>query len=181
MTRLTRDDMFAIMRRKDPAYNGRFYVGVHSTGIYCLPTCRARTPKPENVVFYATREEAIAAGLRGCKRCRAERFPDLLPDWLHRTLRHMREQRHRRLSENDLIRLTGVDISTVRRYFHTHLGTTPLAFHRIIRLQYARHLIESGQDYLTAAYECGYESASGFRSAFQRQFGAPPGSFYAKP
>lgn len=181
MTRLTREEMFRIMRRKDPAYNGRFYVGVHSTGIYCLPTCRARTPKPQNVVFYATREEAIAAGLRGCKRCRAERFPDLLPDWLHRTLKLMREQRHRKLTENELIRLTGVDISTVRRYFHTHLGATPLAFHRTIRLQYARQLLESGHDYLAAAFECGYESASGFRSAFQRQFGATPGSFYAKP
>jgi AraC family transcriptional regulator of adaptative response/methylated-DNA-[protein]-cysteine methyltransferase len=179
MTELTREEMFRIMRRRDADFNGRFYVGVHSTGIYCLPSCKARSPKPENVVFYRTREEAIAAGLRGCKRCRAERFPDLLPDWLHAVIGLMRQTRTRRLTERELIRLTGVDISTVRRYFRRHLGVTPLAFHRAIRLRHARGLIESGSDYLTAAFECGYESASGFRTAFQRMFGAPPGRFYA--
>jgi AraC-like DNA-binding protein len=57
---------------------------------------------------------------------------------------------------------------------------TPLAFHRKLRLAYARRLLESGYDYLGAAYECGYQSASGFREAFVRQFGRPPGSYYAR-
>jgi AraC family transcriptional regulator of adaptative response/methylated-DNA-[protein]-cysteine methyltransferase len=151
---------------------------VHSTGIYCLPSCRARAPKPENVVFYLTREEAIAAGLRGCKRCRSERYPDVLPEWLYALLAHMRQHRAERLTEQKLIRLTGADISTVRRYFHSHLGATPLAFHRKIRLQYARQLILEGHDYLTAAFECGYESASGFRDAFKQLYGITPGSLY---
>jgi AraC family transcriptional regulator of adaptative response/methylated-DNA-[protein]-cysteine methyltransferase len=171
--------MVEAMRHNDSDFDGRFYVGVHSTGIYCLPSCKAKLPKLENVRFYATREEAIAAGLRGCKRCHSERYPNVLPLWLFEILTYMRQHRGERLTENKLIRMTGADISTVRRYFKSQMGITPLAFHRKIRLQYAHQLITSGSDYLTAAYECGYESASGFREAFMRMYGAPPGRFYA--
>jgi AraC family transcriptional regulator of adaptative response/methylated-DNA-[protein]-cysteine methyltransferase len=180
MMKLSYNQMVRAMTDNDSSYDGKFYVGVHSTGIYCLPSCKARLPLLKNVVFYATREEAIAAGLRGCKRCKSETFPDVLPAWLHEVLKYMREHRTERLNEDKLIRMAGVDISTVRRYFKNHLGMTPLAFHRRIRLNHARALIESGQDYLSAAYECGYESSSGFREAFTRQFGCPPGRLYAK-
>jgi AraC family transcriptional regulator of adaptative response/methylated-DNA-[protein]-cysteine methyltransferase len=172
--------MVRAMRENDSSYDGLFYVGVHSTGIYCLPSCKAKLPQLKNVVFYASREDAIAAGLRGCKRCRAEKFPDVLPDWLHDVLSYMGEHLGERLNEDRLIGMTGVDISTVRRYFKNHLDTTPLAFHRRQRLLYARRLIESGQDYINAAFECGYESVSGFREAFYKAFGEPPGRFYVK-
>ncbi|MBD3256934.1 helix-turn-helix domain-containing protein [candidate division GN15 bacterium] len=174
LPKISREEMIAAMRGNDAAYDGRFYVGVHSTGIYCLPSCRAKLPKIENVVFYASREEAIAAGLRGCKRCRSERFPDVLPEWLHQVLAYMQQHKSERLTEEKLIRLSGVDISTVRHYFREHVGMTPLAFHRRIRLQHARALLCEGWDYLSAAYECGYQSASGFRDAYTREFGTPP-------
>ena len=179
MRNLNYRTMATAMQKSDSRYDGTFYVGVHSTGIYCLPSCKARLPKLENVRFYATREAAIAVGLRGCKRCRSERFPDVLPEWLHDVLGYMRANRAERLNEDMLIRLTGVDISTVRRYFKDHLNITPLAFHRKLRLDHARQLIESGTDTTQAGFECGWESTSGFRSAFVRQFGKPPGSFYA--
>jgi AraC family transcriptional regulator of adaptative response/methylated-DNA-[protein]-cysteine methyltransferase len=180
MMKLSYEEMIKAMIKNDSTYDGKFYVGVHSTGIYCLPSCKAKKPQLKNVIFYSTREEAIAAGLRGCQRCKSERFPDVLPSWLHTVLVSMRENRTERLNEGKLIRMAGVDISTIRRYFKTHLGMTPLAFHRRLRLNHARRLIEAGYDYLSAAYECGYESASGFREAFIRQFGKPPGRFYAK-
>jgi O-6-methylguanine DNA methyltransferase len=67
---LTRNDMIAAMRTPDGSMDGTFFIGVKTTGIYCLPSCRpARSPKPENVEFYATPEEARAAGLRACKLC----------------------------------------------------------------------------------------------------------------
>ncbi len=166
--------------KRDTTYDGKFYVGVHSTGIYCLPSCKAKKPMLKNVIFYLSREEAIAAGLRGCKRCRSEKYPDVLPAWLHVVLRFMRENQTERLDESKLMQMAGVDITTIRRYFKSHLSMTPLAFHRKLRLNYARKLIESGYDYLAAAYECGYESASGFREAFVQQFGKPPGRFYAR-
>ena len=172
--------MVAAMQANDASYDGKFYVGVLSTKIYCLPSCRARLPLLKNVRFFPTREEAIGAGLRGCKRCKAAQFPDVLPGWLGVVLRYMREHRNERLDQRRLMSMTQVDISTVRRYFKTQLQITPLAFHRRLRLGYARELIESGTDYLGAAYECGYESPSGFRDAFVRMYGCTPGRMRAR-
>jgi AraC family transcriptional regulator of adaptative response/methylated-DNA-[protein]-cysteine methyltransferase len=175
MQNLTYDQMVKAMTESDASYDGRFYVGVHSTGIYCLPSCPAKMPLLKNVVFYASREEAIAAGLRGCKRCHSDRYPDILPLWLPNLIAFMKERRQNRLTEHDLMQFAGVEISTIRRHFQHNLGLTPLAFHRKIRLEYARLMIAGGADYLTAAYDCGWESPSAFRDAFKRQFGCPPG------
>jgi AraC family transcriptional regulator of adaptative response/methylated-DNA-[protein]-cysteine methyltransferase len=180
MLKLNYNEMVKAFQTNDRRYDGRFYVGVKSTGIYCLPSCKARLPKLENIAFYASREEAIAAGLRGCRRCKSERYPDTLPRWLHAILKYMHENLNVRLTEKKLAKMAAVDISTVRRYFKDQLQITPLAFHRRLRLNHARELIESGKDYLKAAYECGYESASGFREAFKKTFGCPPGRLYAK-
>lgn len=168
--------MVTAMRECDSSYNGRFYVGVHSTGIYCLPSCRAKLPLLKNIVFYNTREEAIAAGLRGCKRCKSETYPNVLPEWFKPMVRRLSDNPHERLSESLLSKWAGVDSSTIRRYFKEHMNTTPLSFHRTIRLNHARRLIESGQNYLSAGFDCGFESSSGFREAFVKQFGFPPGS-----
>lgn len=169
------DKMVRAMQTNDATYNGLFYVGVHSTGIYCLPSCKARLPLLKNVAFYETREEAIAAGLRGCRRCYSDRYPDVLPSWVKLVIHYMNNHRTDRITESTLAEIARVDITTVRRHFKQQVGLTPLAFHRKQRLQYARRLLEDGMDYLTAAYECGYESASGFRDAFKREFGLAPG------
>ena len=65
---LTRDEMYDRVVANDAAFNGRFFLGVLTTGIYCLPSCRARKPKPDNVRFFDNPEEAREAGLRPCKR-----------------------------------------------------------------------------------------------------------------
>ena len=173
-------DMVDAMRNNDASFNGRFIVGVHSTGIYCLPSCRARLPLLKNVTFYPHRRAARQAGLRACKRCQPDLYPDTQPEWLKALVAYMSKHPDTRLSEQALADRAGVDISTIRRSFRQQYGTTPLALHRRLRLEHARDLIQSGMDYLTAAYECGYESASGFRDAFARQFGQPPGSLHGK-
>ncbi|MCK5126593.1 MAG: methylphosphotriester-DNA--protein-cysteine methyltransferase family protein [candidate division Zixibacteria bacterium] len=175
MSRYSYKQMVTAMTANDESFDGQFYVGVHSTGIYCLPSCKAKLPLLKNVVFYSSREEAIGAGLRGCKRCKSEKFPDVLPDWLPEVLRFMKNNRNTRLTETQLRQITGVDISTIRRYFKKHLGATPLAFHRIIRLNFARQMLDSGSSYLSAAYESGWESSSGFREAYKKHFGITPG------
>ena len=167
--------MLNAMIKRDQTFDGKFYVGVLSTGIYCLPSCKAKNPKPENVRFYPTREEAVAAGLRGCKRCWSDRYPDVLPDWVKRLINYLRENRTARINENDLVDVAGVNISTIRRHFKAHLGMTPLAFNRYQRLLYAREMLADGENYLSDAFACGYESSSGFRAAFAKQFGRPPG------
>ncbi len=168
--------MLKAMINRNGSYDGKFYVGVLSTGIYCLPSCKAKKPKPENVRFYNTREEAVAAGLRGCKRCWSEKYPDILPDWVKRLINYLSENRAARIYERDLADIAGVNSSTIRRHFKAHLGMTPLAFNRYQRLEYAKAMLTAGESYLSVAYACGYESPSGFRTAFAKQFGQPPGS-----
>lgn len=167
--------MIRAMRESDESYNGRFFVGVHSTKIYCLPSCPARIPLLKNIRFYPTRESAIAAGLRGCKRCKSERYPDVLPKWYHDSIVYMKINLSEKLDEKKLMKIAGVEISALRRTFAKRLGKTPLAFHRELRLLRAHKLIEQGADYLNAGYDCGWESSSGFREAFEKQFGYPPG------
>src|ERR1700746_1990987 len=72
--RMSHATMYARVLESDATYNGRFFLGVTTTGIYCLPACRARKPRPENVCFFPTCEAARAAGLRACKKCHPDDF-----------------------------------------------------------------------------------------------------------
>jgi AraC family transcriptional regulator of adaptative response/methylated-DNA-[protein]-cysteine methyltransferase len=167
--------MVTAMTQNDATLNGQFWVGVQSTKIYCLPSCKAKLPLLRNVIFYASREEAIAAGLRGCKRCKSDRYPDVLPDWYTKTVQYMAANPSERLTESILAEMAGVEISTVRRQFREQLGETPLAFHRRLRLERAQTMLAGGENYLGVAYDCGWESASAFRDAYKKHFGVAPG------
>ena len=180
MRTLLLDEMISAMQTDDASYDGRFFVCVKTTRIYCLPSCTAKDPLMKNVIFLATKEEAVAAGFRGCRRCRSEDFPHRTPSWLVETIAYMKHRVGTKIHERDLVVRSGVDISTIRRYFKSRMNTTPLAYHRKLRLERARTMLESGSDYLTVAYACGFESASGFRDAFVRQFGVTPGRTNAR-
>lgn len=175
MKKIGYDEMVAAILTDDATYDGKFFVCVKTTGIYCIPSCKAKQPMLKNVLFLRTRKEAVKAGFRGCKRCRSEFYPDILPGWWNSALDAMKSEMGCKIKEGDLAKVARVDISTIRRYFKVYMQTTPMAFHRKLRLEYARTIMESGVDYLSAAYECGFESASGFRDAFIKQYGYTPG------
>ncbi len=166
--------MIKAMKTNDCSYDGKFYVGVISTKIYCLPSCKAKLPYLKNVIFVKTREEAIARGLRGCKKCKSAKYPDVLPDWIPRLIKHFSKNVECRLTEQDLVEIARADISTVRRYFKSVHKMTPLAYHRKIRLANAKKKIEEGCNYLQAAYDSGFESVSGFRDAFIKEYNHTP-------
>lgn len=167
--------MVRAMRENDSRFDGRFYVCVTSTGIYCLPSCRARLPHVRNVVFVPTREQAVISGFRACKRCRPNKYPDTMPAWAIEVISHLRKTINRRVPENELATLAGVNITTIRRHFKKTVGQSPLAFHRRHRLLRAQLLLQDSQDCLSAAIAIGFESVSGFRDAYIREFGHPPG------
>jgi AraC family transcriptional regulator of adaptative response/methylated-DNA-[protein]-cysteine methyltransferase len=177
--KFTQEEMITAMQNDDANYDGKFFVCVKTTKIYCLPSCKAKLPLLKNVIFLQTREEAIAKGFRGCKRCRSEFFPNTQPPWLDDVLSAIKKANDRKLDEESLAEVARVDISTIRRYFKLYKNTTPLALHRKVRLDHAHKLIKRGADYLTAAYETGFESSSGFRDAFIKQYGYPPGRINA--
>jgi len=168
--------MYAALVASDAAYDGRFWVGVRTTGIYCRPSCRARKPRFENLRFAASREELAAAGFRACKKCHPETWPETAPAWLPVLLEHMRARCPEPVHEGRLAALAGRDISTVRRAFRRYLGASPMAYQRRLRLLVARERLVAGEDALQVGLACGFDSDSGFRAAFRREFGLTPGA-----
>lgn len=160
--------------RKDTAYDGVFFVGVKTTGIFCRPVCRAKTPKPENVEFFASAHDALYHGYRPCKRCRPLDLGAKPPPVVARLMDLIERDPARRLKEGDL-RAIGVDPSTARRQFRSYCAMTFHAYQRARRMGLALERVRQGEEIMQVQVESGFESASGFRDAFAKLFGAAPG------
>ena len=132
---------------RDRRFDGRLFLGVTSTGIYCRPSCPARTPKPENVRFYATAAAAVAAGFRACRRCRPEALPGSR-DWDHRADLAARALRLIGSGAVDEWGVSGLAsrLAVSERHLHrvlvAELGCGPLALARTRRAQTARLLLD---------------------------------------
>ena len=166
--------MYAALRQGDSSYDGVFFVAVRTTGIFCRPTCPAKTPRRENVEFYPSVRDALSAGYRPCLRCRPLEPNGQTPEWLQPLLKAVEDDPARRWTD-DHLRALAIDPGRIRRWFRTHHGMTFHAYQRARRLGLALGRIRHGSDLSRAAYEHGYESLSGFRDAFERVIGQPPG------
>jgi len=158
---------------RDASYNGLFFLGVRTTGIFCRPVCPARSPHPKNVEYFPSAAEALFAGYRPCKRCRPMATDDQ-PAWASSLLAEVESNPAARITEADL-RARGTDPATVRRHFLRHYGMTFQAYTRARRLSSALTSIRSGSSLDDTVFRSGYESHSGFREAFGKAFGCPPG------
>ncbi len=157
----------------DGNWDGIFWAGVRSTGIFCRPSCPARKPDPRRLVFFATPEDAVQAGFRACLRCRPTEPPGAPPDWLRPLLEAMERDPGRRWTGEDLRRL-GLAPDRVRRWYQRTHGMSFQAYHRARRLGGALEEVRDGQAVSRAAFEAGYDSLSGFQEAFKQTFGASP-------
>jgi AraC family transcriptional regulator of adaptative response/methylated-DNA-[protein]-cysteine methyltransferase len=169
-----RGEMERAVYDRDTSFDGLFIVAVKSTSIFCRPSCPARKPLQKNMDFYGTPREALAAGYRPCKRCRPMAVSGRPPKWVAELLALVEEHRDRRLHDQDL-RDRGIDPVRARRWFLAEHGMTFHAYARSRRLGDALSRIREGESLDEAGFGAGYESHSGFRDAFGRVFGAPPG------
>lgn len=158
---------------RDRSYDGIFFVGVRSTGIFCRPSCPAKRPLEKNIEYYGSLKEALFAGYRPCKRCHPLAEPGS-PGWVQVLLAKLDESAETRLRDADL-RALGIEPARARRWFLQHYGLTFQAYARGRRLGSALEQIRRGESLDEVALGNGYESHSGFRAAFGRAFGAPPG------
>ncbi|MCB5176152.1 bifunctional transcriptional activator/DNA repair enzyme AdaA [Microvirga lenta] len=172
-------EMVRAMLTCDAAYEGVFYTAVKTTGIFCRPTCTARKPKPENVVFHRTAEDALTAGFRPCKRCRPLDVKGAAPDWVAALLKEVEAEPSRRWTDEDLV-ARAIDPVRLRRWFKEQFGMTFHAYVRARRLGAALGSIGAGESIDGAAYDHGYESVSGFRDAFRQTIGTTPGRSRSK-
>jgi AraC family transcriptional regulator of adaptative response/methylated-DNA-[protein]-cysteine methyltransferase len=159
---------------RDPSYDGIFFVAVRTTGIFCRASCPARPALPKNREFFATARQAVFAGYRPCKRCRPMETDGRPPEWVGRLLGEVERDPQTRWRDRDLRRLA-IDPSRARRYFNQHYGMTFQAFCRGRRMGHALQQIKRGTKLDDVALGNGYDSHSGFRDAFAKTFGKPPG------
>ncbi|WP_454050379.1 DNA-3-methyladenine glycosylase 2 family protein [Cellulomonas sp. Marseille-Q8402] len=170
---------------RDTRFDGQFFTAVSSTGIYCRPSCPARTPKPQHVTFYLTSAAAHEAGFRACKRCLPEAAPGT-PEW---DLRSDLAGRAMRLIGDGVVDREGVDGLAARLGYttrHVHrllvaeLGAGPLALARARRAQTARALLV-GSDLPLAdvAFAAGFGSVRQFNETIQEVFAARPSDLRA--
>ncbi len=170
---LSADIMYQASFDKNPDFEGVFWMGVKTTGIFCRPTCTARKPKRENVEFFPTAKEAILKGYRPCKVCKPLENPDETPEYIQNILEELRLDPSLKFKDFDLVE-RGVEPATVRRWFQKNHSMTFHAFQRMFRLNTAFKKIQQGENIMETAYDSGFESLSGFNDSFKSIFGVSP-------
>jgi len=168
-----RERLYTALVERDATWLGLFFACVKTTGIFCVPTCSARKPRPENVAFVATAAEALHAGFRPCKVCKPTTPAGAEPDWARDLIARVEAQPDTRVSDRDL-GASGLDPSTVKRWFLRHHGVTFQGWQRAWRVGAACSALQQGGAASAVGLDSGYESSSGFRAAFERLFGVPP-------
>lgn len=165
--------LYRALVERDSRFEGVFFAGVRTTGIFCRPTCHARKPKLENVEFFPSTSQALQHGYRPCKLCQPMRPLGEAPDWLRPLLDEIRDHPRQRLKDQDL-RDRGIDPLRVRRWFQKNHGMTFHSYCRMNRLSQAFGQIRVGDSVGQTAFSSGYESLSGFTDSFKKTTGFVP-------
>ncbi|MEO0897968.1 MAG: methylated-DNA--[protein]-cysteine S-methyltransferase [Bacteroidota bacterium] len=162
----------ALVNRKEE-YVGIFYVGVKTTSIFCIPTCRARKPKLENVEFFTTFKEAMDNGYRPCKICKPTQNAHQAPPQVEKALSMIKAQPKQKVSDQDL-RNQDISPEVVRRWFNKNYGMTFQAYQRMYRINFAFQELKNGKKATDTAFDSGYESLSGFGYTYKKLVGKSP-------
>jgi AraC family transcriptional regulator of adaptative response / DNA-3-methyladenine glycosylase II len=179
--RLTNATMYARVLARDASYNGRFFFGVTSTGIYCLPACKARKPRPENVRFFPSCEAARASGLRPCRKCHPDDFArgaDPVLESIETLVAELRADPAAFTDARALVRRSGFGTTRVFELFRQHYHATPADVLLGARLDAAKARLLAGSDGLaTIAGDVGFESLSVFHHHFRQRHGLTPAGY----
>lgn len=169
----TKTIYYQALLAKDFAYDGVFWVGVKTTGVFCRPTCPARKPKFDHCDFFTTTKEALLASFRPCKRCQPLSNPNQTSEVVRILVQAVEEHPEKRWQDRDFNALS-IHAATARRQFKKRFGMTFVEYARSRRLGIAMGKIRQGTSVIDAQLDCNYESASGFRDAFSRIMGVSP-------
>lgn len=173
------DIYFKAMQARDFRFDGKFFVGVKTTGIYCRPICPAK-PLRENIEFYPSQIDAENAGYRPCMRCRPESAP-MSPVWIgksavvQRAIKVLNSQELLDFNEESFAEQFGVSARHLRRLFTEEVGKTPKQLSFENRLNLSRKLIvETNMPITDIAFAAGFASIRRFNDAFKERFKKSP-------
>jgi AraC family transcriptional regulator of adaptative response / DNA-3-methyladenine glycosylase II len=179
-----RDVCYRALRTRDARFDGRLFVGVTSTGIYCRPVCPARAPRAENCRFFRSAAAAQQAGFRPCLRCRPETAPHQgswrgTSNTVSRALALIAagalDRGAEGAGEEALAERVGVGARQLRRLFQHHLGATPLAVAQTRRVLFAKQLIQdTSMSMAEVAMAAGFGSVRSYNETFRALYGRPP-------
>jgi AraC family transcriptional regulator of adaptative response / DNA-3-methyladenine glycosylase II len=176
------DTCYAALTARDARFDGLFFVGVSTTGIYCRPLCPARTPRRDRCTFFARAVEAEKAGFRACFRCRPELAPGLATvDSVPRLVRAATALVDQGFLDDGSVEALaarlGVSARHLRRAMEEELGVSPLALAASRRLALAKQLVQDTRLPMTeVAFAAGFQSVRRFDAAFVERFGRAPSS-----
>ena len=173
ITKKQSEEFYQALVAKNPDFEGVFYVGVKTTGIFCRPTCSARKPKFENCEFHKTAQEALLASFRPCLRCQPLSNPNQVSDLVRTLVESVESDPTKRWSNRDFDKLS-IDAATARRQFQKRFGMTFVQYARARRMGIATKQIREGSAVTEVQVKTGYQSSSGFRDAFSKVMGAAP-------
>lgn len=173
------DTLYDALLRRDASWDGRAYVGVTSTGVFCRLTCPARKPKSENCRFYDSVAGCLDAGFRACKRCHPMTPQAEADPAIQTLLTALNADPMRRWREDDVVAM-GFDPSTIRRAFKRQFGCTFLDMARRLRLRAGLETLSDGGRVIEAQVDAGFDSPSAFRAGFAKLLGLPPSAFSTK-
>lgn len=169
-TKLTFQEKYDAIGTKDTRYEGVFITAVKTTGIFCRPSCRARKPKAENVIFYDTAQEAIQNGFRPCKVCRPMERMDETPEYIQAIIKELHDNPYLRIKDYDLVQ-RGIEPSHIRRWFKKHHNMTFHTYQRMLRINTGYSSILKGVTITDSAFNSGYNSLSAFNESYRSIFG----------
>ncbi len=173
---LDNEACYAAMRAHDARFDGRFFCGVSSTGIYCRPICRVKLPKKENCTFFVSAAAAETAGYRPCLRCRPELAPGLAPvDSVTRLARSaaliMEEDSLSTRKISELAAILGITDRHLRRVFYAEYGVSPVQYLQTHRLLLAKNLLSDTKLKVTeVAMAAGFGSIRRFNDLFKKHY-----------
>jgi AraC family transcriptional regulator of adaptative response/methylated-DNA-[protein]-cysteine methyltransferase len=173
--RLSEEEMLQAVRGRDRAYDGRFVYGVRTTGVYCRPSCASRPARRENLSFHSTPQDARAAGLRACKRCRPDQFgaPDPRVEAVRRACRLIAASEEAPSLE-ELAQEAGLSPFHFHRVFKAATGVTPRAYAAAERARRLEQGLRSAGTVTEAIYDAGFGSASRFYDTAKARLGMAP-------
>jgi len=171
------DPRWQALADRDAGARGHFYYGVRSTGIFCVPGCGSRLPRPENVSFFDSAEEAVGKGFRPCLRCRPQCPP--VDPWVGIVIRACRllEDQQPTPGLAVLAQELGQSPWHLHRQFRAMTGLTPRAYAGATDARRIREQLMARQSVTEAVYEAGFESSSAFYREAEKALGMSPGKF----
>jgi len=179
--RMTNKQMYSRFLAGDPEWNGRFFTGVLTTGIYCLPSCKARKPKPGNVRFFPSCDAARAAGLRPCLKCHPDDFArgaDPVLETIESLVAEIRADPARFANAGAIVRRSGFGTTRCFELFRQHFHATPADLLLRARIERARRLLLASDSPLTeVSGAAGFESISVFHEHFRSFNGMTPSAY----